>query len=209
MRRLATILIKPRETMRAILDSMPDRMLLPLIVLTTLSSIFGNYDRARFQQHGGSMQLGIVLLFVIGFALVVIGLFYVFSWVAHLIATRVFQGTGTRKETLSAFAWGFTPVVWALLYRVPAAIFFGGMQRSRMSGGDGGLTFDASIVEGGCAAMLFLSLLELAVVIGTLIVQSHTLGEAHRFSSWRGLATFLMTCAAPFVVVLAALLSSF
>src|SRR5688572_32945578 len=83
MRNLASIMIRPRATMRRILDAGRDRMIIPLVLLATLSAILGDIDRSSFEAmsrvpvHPALLIAGII----IGVSALFLLLFYVFTWI--------------------------------------------------------------------------------------------------------------------------------
>jgi hypothetical protein len=207
-RNFATIGFKPRETMRRILDAGRDRMIIPLILLTGISFILGDSDRPSLGGLDPSKRLHFTLILCAAFAgLLIAGmlLFYLFSWAAYGIG-RAMEGQGSAREVRSALAWGSVPFIWALLYRIPVAIWLSG-HRTEVGPGTR-FTFNPGLASKGCLAAILFGVLELAVLIWYLVVVSKTLGEAHRFSGWRGLATLLLTAATPIVIGIAAFLAT-
>lgn len=206
-RRLAKILIRPRAVMREILDQPRDRMVLPLVLLAILSGYAGDIDRLemdRVAQGLGQSWPMVIGIFILVTAILV-ALFYGFAWLAALIGRTLFEGTGTAREVRSALAWGGAPVIWALLYRIP--------MMTRAEGGkielDQGLRIDPGHLGDGCLFALLFGFLELVMLVWTFIVASQTLGEAHRFSGWRGLGTLVALLVTPVIVIIAAVLASF
>ena len=203
----AAVGFKPRPTMRRILDAGRDRMIIPLVLLTAISFVFGDADRASITNVDPAKRLQFVLIFcavLLGVMLVTLLLFYLFSWAAFAIG-RTMEGQGSAREVRSALAWGTVPIIWAMLYRIPVAIWF---PAAKMQVGNAGHTRFTLNTGQGCVTVMILAALELAIVIWWLIVASNTLGEAHRFSSWRGLATILLTAITPIIIVIAAVLAA-
>lgn len=200
---------RPRPTMRRILDAGRDRMVLPLVLLAAISFALGDAERPNLGGLDPSKGLLFVLLAVAGVVaglLFIVLLFYLFSWAATAIG-RALEGQGSAREVRSAIAWGAVPFLWALLYRVPAAIWFP-VTRTRVEAGSAKFTLDPAAGGSTCLTMVLFGMLEVLVLIWYLIVASNTLGEAHRFSAWRGLATILLTAATPIVIVVAAVLAA-
>jgi hypothetical protein len=199
---------RPRETMRRVLDGGRDRMIAPLVLLLTISVLFGDVDRRPLSGFGqfAPWQIALIacaaLLLSFLFALL---LLYLFSWAALGIG-RALEGEGSARELRSAMAWGGVPFIWALLYRIPAVIWFPAT-RTKVGGEHVRFSFNALQAGHGCLTMLVFGILELATLGWYLYVVSNTIGEAHRFSSWRGLATLLLTAVTPIVIVIAAVLA--
>lgn len=204
---LAKIMVHPRPTMRRILDAGRDRMGLVIVLLASYSAMFGDLEKSELSALRNQQQ--------IPFALVLLGLFvavplfgfllyYIFSWVAYAIG-RALEGTGKPAQVRSATAWGLAPIVWALLYRVPASLFFAGSDAVKVGKH---LSVDTGRFGSGCIAIVVFGALELATIIWCVAVSSNTIGEAHGFSSWRGLATFLLTAITPAILAIAAVLAA-
>ncbi len=206
---LAKILIHPRAVMRRILDEPRDRLWLPIVLLVALSAAAGDSDRHEFESllaaaraHG--IPAALVVVGILAVVLIVsLIFFYGFAYAAWGIG-RVMEGSGTARDVRRAVAWGLTPAVWALLYRVPA-IFL--LPRSDSVRFGEKMRLDPGRLGAGCAAALVFAALELVILVWCAVVISNTIGEAHRFSSWRGLATVVLTSIAPFIIVIAAVLA--
>lgn len=207
---VATIMIRPRAVMRRILDAPKDRLWVPVLLLVALSAVLGDADRSEFDNLIRAAKTnGIPFAAVLaGIALVVtivtFVFFYLFSFAAWGIG-RVMEGSGTPRDLRLAVAWGLTPAVWALLYRAPAAFLLPRSDSTVQFGEH--LRIDPGSIGPGCAAALVFGALELVIFIWCIVVSSNTIGEAHRFSSWRGLATVVLTSIAPLIIVLAAVLA--
>lgn len=207
---VATIMIRPRATMRRILDASRDRMWLPILLLVAVSALAGDSDRHEFDSLlAAARSHGIPPLLVIAgicaaVTVATLFLFYLFAWAAWGIG-RLMEGSGTPRDVRRAVAWGLTPAVWALLYRIPA-VFLLPRSDSTVRFGEQ-VRVDPGRLGSGCAAALVFAALELVVLIWCAAVISNTVGEAHRFSSWRGLATVVLTSIAPLIILVAAVLA--
>lgn len=208
LRSLATIMIRPRITIRRILDAGPDRMIIPLVLLVTIATFLGDVDRSSLDAlrkapvHFGLLVAGICLAVAVAGLL----LFYVFSWIAFGVS-RLLEGTATPREIRSAMAWGAAPAIWALLYRLPVVLLWPGWE-SRMRVGSDQLVIKPSLMGMGCVATVIFVALELTMFIWWLVVASNTLGEANRFSTARGFGTIVLTSISPLLITLAAVLAS-
>ena len=204
-RRLAKILVRPRAVMREILDQPRDRMVLPLVLLVILSGYAGDLDRQEMNRVAQGLEqswpvvIGILLLVTA----ILVALFYGFAWLAAFIGRKLFEGTATTREVRSALAWGGAPAIWALLYRIPVMTRAEGAKIEL----DQGLRIELGHLGDGCLFALLVGFLELVTMVWTFTVASQTLGEAHRFSGWRGLGTLVAVFAVPVIVLIAAALS--
>jgi hypothetical protein len=207
--RLVQIVIHPRRTMRAILDGPEDRMVIPLVLLAAVSAMLGDVDwrgvRGALASHGTVKMVLIAVCAVLAALLVAVLVFYLFAWVALWVG-RLFDGTGEVRGVRSAVAWGLTPAIWAVLYRLPAALL-GGNANSRARMVNDAFVIDPTRFAGGCAMAIVLMVIELAVLAWYVVVASSTLAEAHSFSPLRGFATLALSVLSPLVIVIAAVLA--
>lgn len=204
LRRLARIVIRPRTTMREILDTPPDRMIVPLVLLGIISGMLRDFNPRSFPGVDAKTWL-IICAAIAGVIAVFVLLFYGFAWIAYFIA-RWLEGTGDPAATRSALAWGTAPTIWALLYRLPVA-FSALANPTRVEVQGRNINFSTGMFGDGCFAALVFAIVELAVLLWYLAVASQTLAEAHRFSVWRGLGTLAILAVTPVIVMIAAFLS--
>ena len=207
---LAAVLVRPRRTMRRILDTPGRRMVLPLILLAVVSGGFGDFDAKQFhefvQQSGGWPVWLLVAGVVICVIAAMVGLLYLYAWVPFFVG-RFLGGTGNIRDVRAALAWGLAPAVWALLYRVPAAIWFASSGAAAVHVRNGGVRFDPGLIAHGCGVTLVFMLLELILFAWCAAVMSNTVAEAHDYSALHGLGTLVIAAIAPVVVVIAAVLA--
>jgi hypothetical protein len=204
---LATILVRPRRTMRRILDAPRDRMVLPLAFLAIVSGYFSDRDvPGRFVQGEiGPGMTAMVFAILLLNVLLLLALFWFYSWVP-LFVGRFLGGTAEIRQVRSAVAWGLVPLVWALLYRIPIAFWMrNGEAALQIKGRQ--VSVNPGLLADGCGAALFVAMLELIVFLWTLTVASNTLAEAHNISTARGLGTLVLSAIVPLVVMIAAVLA--
>jgi hypothetical protein len=207
--KLAAIMVRPRQTMRAILDGGRDRTMLAILALAAVSGFAGDFDRggmeALRQQRVPFFLLLIGLLLIS--ILVTFLLFYLASWALYGVG-RLLEGTGTPREVRTGVAWGLAPAVWALLYRVPIAVFWPESLPTKVEMSAGRWRINPGALGTSCLGAAVVGLLEFAIFVWCVWVMSNTIGESHRFSSWRGLATIVLTMISPALIALAAFLAS-
>jgi len=210
MTAIASIMIRPRATMRRILDAGRDRMVIPLVLLATLSAILGDLDRSsldamrKLPVNFGLLAVGIC----VGVSAFFLLLFYVFTWIAYGMG-RLLEGTATPREVRSAMAWGLAPIIWSILYRLPAVIIWPGTMESRLRLHDSAqLSINPNLMGMGCIGSVIFAALELTMLIWYCVVASNTLGEANRFSAARGFGALVLTGISPAIILIAAVLAS-
>ena len=207
LRRLGSIMVHPRTTMREILDAPRDRTIILLVFLASLSALLGNGNKnARGTLEQVRYQWWVILCAMIVAVLVMVLLFYFFAWVAYM-AGKFLEGTGSHADVRLALAWGLSPIIFALLWRLPARLFGPAPDAGRVISDSGWWRIETSQMSGGCLAALVFGVLELTLFIWYLVVGSRTIAEAHRFSAWRGFATLCIIAITPFVITIAAVLS--
>lgn len=203
LRRLARVCIWPRTTIRQILDN-PQRRILPLLILASLSAIFGNVNNsARGSLKNVPYATPMILFAMLLSAVVMILLFYFVAWLAYM-AGKFLEGQGSHGDVRTALAWGLAPVIWALLYRIPAAFL---RTPGRPDGADENFSIRMDDFGPGCLATLIFGVLELTMLIWYVVVSSRAVGEAHRFSALRGFGSLAIVALAPIVIGIAAFLA--
>ena len=209
MTAIASIMTRPRPTMRRILDAGRDRMIIPLVLLATLSAILGDVDRSSIGEmrklpvHFGLLVMGIL----VGSAALFLLLFYVFSWIAFAMG-RLLEGTATPREVRSAMAWGLVPIIWSILYRLPAVLIWPGTMESRLRIDSERVAINPDLMGMGCIGSVIFTALELTMLVWYLVVASNTVAEANRFTTARGFGTLVLTGITPAVIAIAAFLAS-
>lgn len=208
---LLSILIRPRATMRWILDHRPGRGVIVLVVGAFLSAAVKELDIEGLGQGaamlGPTMLTGIVLGVLLLIGAIAVGVFFVFAWIAKVTGTWV-GGSGSALAIRTALAWGFAPFIWAALYRIAAVIFWpdaAQVLRSEHSvakiGGKERIV-ELSLTEAPPYQIAILLVLEFAVVLWYLGVASRALAEAQGISSWRGFGNLVLAYTIPFVALL-------
>jgi Yip1 domain len=212
LRNLATVLVRPRATMARILAE-PRRgtVLLLLFALAVVSGIFGDFDAPMMQQivhqSGGGRVALMVAGVIVGMLVLLTALFWFYSWVPYL-AGRFLGGTGDVHGVRAAIAWGLAPAIWALLYRVPAAIWLApSVAATTMRVRNGAVAFDPGRFSQGCGVVLAFAIVEFLVFVWCVVVTSHTVAEAHQFSAWHAFGALVIAAVAPLIVMVAAFLA--
>jgi Yip1-like protein len=214
MTALATILAHPRQTIRSIVaQSRSSRVVVLLVLLATLSDLIRSI---RWQLYRESPRFAammpspwIICAGLIGILVGALLLFYAFAFLVMGIG-RLLGGNADGRLVRLALAWSFAPLIWALLYRIPVALF----QPAT------GATLDEphsplAVLHSAVAAMSLYALVSSAVIvlltvvvdIWTFAIASVALSEVNGFSTWRGAATLGFALLAPLIVVAAFFIS--
>ncbi|HVS30555.1 MAG TPA: YIP1 family protein [Thermoanaerobaculia bacterium] len=196
---LLAVAFSPRAAMRRLLDRGPSRRreIMALVLAAFLSSVAKDVRTVELDQPA----VWLVPVTIALSALAAVGVFYLFAWGAAF-AGRLVDGTGTAAQIRTALAWGFAPLILALLYRLP--MMFLAPRK---------VVFRAADFTASTPPLLIVGVLDLLVLVWYLIVGGITLSEAQGVSSWAGLGNLLLAWILPFVsigaVVLAAVLTPY
>lgn len=200
---LATVMVRPRATMHRVLEH-PHRWSAEITALAYVCKTVGDSDiRVMPSVLPGlslSSQLALVTLVLLVGACVWVLALYGFGWIATHVG-RQFDGHGTFADVRAALGWGLVPAVWAVLVRIPMAIY---SQRFPASGQDAAHLLIEFISRGGCTFAIVLLTLQIIVFSWMVTVASLCVAEAHGFSGSKGLATLAISVLIPIVIVIAA-----
>jgi len=202
---LVTILYRPRETMRRVLDAGRDRWVPQIVIFAFVCASIGDTDMRRLPRVVPGLMtisvVGIALLALAGGALLWLMFVALVAWIATPIG-RFLGGSGTARDMRAALAWSLVPVIWSGLYRIPLAVYKS--QFDVAADSDAKKVLFDLMAHGGCAIAVVVMALQLTLYAVCLWVGSNTVGEAQRFSSWKGLANLGIVFVIPFAVALAA-----
>lgn len=178
-----TIWVRPRATMRRILDADPRRRVIALMLAAAVVGALNIATEPSIPAllHVPAGALLAAALVVLP-AWAIVGL-YLFGFLLA-VTGRWLEGTGDAVAVRGALGWSRVPLIWGGLLIVPRFVLFGGL------GGD-----PAALVESPGAALLQGSLgtLEFVLVIWAFVVMLKCLAEAHRFSAWRALGALILS----------------
>ncbi len=188
--------VRPRATMRRILDTDPRRSVILLALVGGIGSTLPVAGAPKLREvlppvalvsllvPAGAI-LGLAWLYVAGFLLRVTG--------------RWFEGTGDGTGIRAALAWSCVVPIWGLLVRLPLTV----MVDARLAGVD---LSDPLVRMRAILSPAFLLLTLTGIILGAwhLLVLLKCLGEAQRFSAWRALGAAVLAgllLAAPVAVL--------
>ncbi|NGX51538.1 MAG: hypothetical protein K1060chlam2_01407 [Chlamydiae bacterium] len=177
-----TIWVKPRKTIRAIIDSDVNHGLI------FLSAIYGfQYllQVAQFLSTGRdtslwiTLSLALVLSIPMGYLLFNAGSFFLF------LLGKLIKGKGSFKEVRAATFWSTVPMIvsvamWIILLITHGnSLFVVGYER--------GLT------QVGMGVNIVTAIIQLVVAVWAFIIFLHALGEVQGFSAWMALLNTVLS----------------
>ena len=202
---LVTILYRPRETMRRILDSAGSRWTAQIIILASICASFSDADASRI---GTKVLPGLTLMPIL--AIIVLGLvaqalswivFVLFVAVIALPVGRFLGGKASFRDVIAALAWGMVPTIWSPIYRIPFGII---ASRLHVAQTDAPKALLDVISRGGCSFFVAYLFFQVLFEVACVIIGSFTLAEAQQFSTQKGFANVLIALVLPFLVAAAA-----
>ncbi|MDQ6800542.1 MAG: YIP1 family protein [Acidobacteriota bacterium] len=202
---LVTILYRPRETMRRILDR-PDRWSLQIVFLAFVCASVNQIDARHLAEIFPAIHI-LTALTTVGLGIIVGGFFwiaalFVLSWIATPIG-RLLGGAGTVRDVRAALAWSIVPIIWSPIYRLPLVLLgIGANINDNVSGRQAVLDF---VSRGGCSILVLFFGFQLLFAIACLVLASFTIAEAQRFSTQKGFLNAVIIFALPMTLIAAAI----
>ena len=201
---LITILYRPRETMRRILDS-SNRWVVQVTILAAVCSDVNNIDASRVREVLPQAMvmpvLAVVALGLVIDALSWVILVFILAWIAMGIG-RFLGGTAPARDIRAAMAWALVPAIFSPLYRIPSVIAAHGLHFGpRVNVREGLLNF---LSHGGCSLIVIYLFVQILFELAVVVLASFTVAEAQRFSTQKGFVNVAATLALPVTVILAA-----
>jgi Yip1-like protein len=206
-RDLVTVLYRPQETMRRILDAGQDRWTIPLILLSFLCASVGAADIRELHKAlpdlslSGTLALIALALMLSAASWVIV--MYVFAWVVTIVG-RWLDGQGESADVRAALAWGLVPVIWSVILQIPLVVSLTRVVPQKLDGNHLPIDF---VTQGGCMIAVLAATFKILLYIWIAYVTSFTVAEALHFSSWKGFTTIAITVALPVIMIVAAVLA--
>ena len=181
-RPLLEIWIRPRQTIRHIIDHDPAKYFL---ILVSISGAYRFLDTASDQSLGDDMPLAMILALA---AIVgpIAGIISISIGTALVRMTSGwFGGEATTEGIKAVLAWSSVPDIIFLVMYLLIILFFG--QEIFLSQGD--------FVEGPLiiAVLLMGVVIGIPLVIWKAVIFIQCLAEANRFSAWKSIGTTITT----------------
>lgn len=202
---LVTILYRPRETMRRILDR-PDRWSLQIVFLAFVCASVNDIDARHLAGIYPGIHLlpglaALALAIILGGFLWIVTLF-ILSGIATIIG-RYMGGQAKARDVRAALAWAMVPIVWSPVYRLPLVLLgIGANINPEANGRQEVLNF---ISRGGCSLLVLFFGFQLLFAIGCVVLASFTVAEAEGFSTQKGFLIAAITIALPLMLIAAAI----
>ena len=164
-----SIWLKPRQTIRQIVDTNPQYLVLPLILV--IGGIVGPTGYPRFLSGLFHVSGPFALIMEVGLGCLssLIGL-YVFGWLYRWVGSW-FGGQAKNVEVRTVIAWLQIPMFVALL------LWF----------------CSRSVSSSSHLLAIFLFIAGCGVSVWGSVLTCHALGEVHHFSAWKGLGTMVLS----------------
>ena len=184
-----SIWIRPRRTIRTLLETEPERAVL---LLAAVGGVAESLNRASSSGLGDRIPYDVVLALAVAIGPLagILTLFlggYILSWTGHWIG-----GQGTAEDVRTALAWANVPVLGILALWVIEIAFIGSELFTTATP-----RLDSNPLLATSFLMFFLG--QMVFGIWALVILLNGLGEAHRFSAWRAAGSLLLSLV--FVVV--------
>jgi hypothetical protein len=171
---LFALFTKPRDAFVWLMGIKPTYLVLPIVIVDGASGwLYDVFDLMGSSLKSSDLAMSLAGYFAFTVTISVI-LFYLLSMACRSVG-RLLGGTGDARRVRCALAWASVPSIPFEFSIMPVLIFLA-------------MSADESLVF--VAEILSMTLLS-AVVCCTIWLMSIGLGVAHRFSSFRGLATTL------------------
>ena len=185
--------VHPRRTIRQIVATNPDRLVL---TLAAISGIVQGLTNASNKSQGEHASLAMLLMvnLILGPVMGIIGLWVgasLLRWTGGWIG-----GQADSRRIRTAVAWSNVPMIWSLLLWVPALLLFGAELFTKATP-----IIDANLM----LSSLFLGFSIGTTVIGiwSFVVCLHALGEVQGFSAWKALLNGLLAMLVVLIPILA------
>jgi hypothetical protein len=174
-----TIWVQPRKTIRFMIENSKFGWVFLLVCLAGISNVLDIASNANMVDKVSTSTVGIVLIGI--FIGAILGLVvWSLSSLLYWSIGKLFKGTGTLREIMTASAWAFIPIVLSLILWIPDLQILG----------DGAFSAIPSAItpfEG--IVIIFSAIVELVFSIWYVVILVKAIAEAHQFSAWKSVGT--------------------
>jgi len=186
-----TIWVKPRQTIRRIIESDPKHQ---VVILAMLAGVSRALDRAASRNAGDALSLPVILaICVVAGPIGGLPSLYIAGALLRWTGSWL-GGKASSEEVRAAIAWSSVPMICTLPLWIPKLVLY----RNEL--------FQSSMPRVQAIPLLALPLLgfvaiEITVTIWAFVVLLKCLGEVHGFSAWRALVALTLAFLIVFVPV--------
>lgn len=175
-----SIWVKPRATMRKILDTNPLSAIIWFAIIWGVISGFSmiNHMWNRYTEHPEFRSVLYAASFLIGGAIFGIIFLYFAGWLYKLTGSWI-GGKGTFTQVKCAVGWAYYPFIISTIFGLLVLLFIG---------------FPWLVTV--------LGFLQLATLVWGFVIFLNLLAEAHNFSVWRALGAVLIAYVLVFIVLM-------
>ncbi|HET6445484.1 MAG TPA: Yip1 family protein [candidate division Zixibacteria bacterium] len=188
------IWVKPRGTIRTIVENDPARYVL---IFAALAGIAQALERASSRDLGNNSPSLVALLAIVLIVGSIGGLVSIyitaaiFRWTGSLLG-----GRASSIEVRAAIAWSSIPIIFTLVFWVPQLALYGVEM----------FTSVTPNIDNNPWPLLCLGLIQLVLYGWAFVILLKTVGEVHGFSAWRALIAVALPTVTIVIVVFGCLL---
>ncbi|WP_159084706.1 YIP1 family protein [Dongshaea marina] len=177
-----SIWIRPRATIREIVEHNPRKMVLCLAMVAGIAEAL---ERSGDSNLGDRLALPwLLLVAIVGGAVLGVVVLYVGSWLLGWTG-RWLGGQADQLALRAAHAWSSVPKIWALLLWIPSFALFGPIIFTSQPP-----EFSGEIWMS--LAVLMIALIKLVIIVWAYIVFLKCLAEVQGFSAWKALGNAIL-----------------
>ena len=174
--------LHPRRTIRQIVETNPDRLVL---LLAAVGGIVEALTNASSDSKSDGMSLTAILLtsLIVGPLMGILGLWLggvLLRWTGGWIG-----GQADARRIRATLAWANVPLIWSLLLWIPALLLFGAELFAKATP-----LIDASALLSGLYLVFSFGIG--VVSLWAFVVFLHALGEVQGFSAWKALGNSIL-----------------
>ena len=174
-----SIWTRPRQTIRAIVESNPRSQLWVLLVLGGIATAL---NRAIYKPVGDTLPLAPILTAILIMGLVAgIIRVYAFPWLLRMIGTYL-GGKATLPELRATAAWSMVPLIWGLLLWIPGLALYGR---------EWFMSMHPTMAQNPLPA-LFLLLVTVVLTVWSVVISVITIAEVQKFSVWKAILNAIL-----------------
>ncbi len=174
------IWVRPKKTMRSILDKDPRRVIIWLAIIGGIVSAFAwiGYIWITYPDRQDFRHAFFLLLILVGGGISGLIYLYVAGWLYKLTGSWL-GGVGTFTDVKCAIGWSNYPFILANI-----------------------VSFLSILVVPNPWLQAIFGLINVVIVVWGVIILLNLVGEAHRFSAWRALLAFIIGLVLIFVAIM-------